>query len=101
LFAYLEERWDQISPAVQQSLRDTPCIPVGAHTLVKASRVYFRFGRESLAPFMFEVPRAFGAHDKLLRALGAKQVLVEEILILRGMNKILYMRSSLRKKTDV
>ena len=61
-----------MSPAVQGSLRETALVPVG-RALVRASRLYFRMGSEqNLAPFMFEVPRAFGGHDKLLRALGAK-----------------------------
>ena len=42
---------------------DLPCVPVG-NRLVKASRLYFRLA-EDLSPFMFEVPRVFGAYDKV------------------------------------
>jgi hypothetical protein len=76
LYAFLDEHWERVSPAVKAGLRESPCVPVG-FSLVKASRVYFRMGSSAessnLAPFMFEVPRAFGGHDKLLKALGAKQ----------------------------
>ena len=34
--------------------------------LVRASRLYFRLAQD-LSPFMFEVPRAFGAYDRLFR----------------------------------
>jgi hypothetical protein len=43
-----------------------------ANRLVKASRLYFRLTQD-LSPFMFEVPRAFGAYDKLFKELGTKQ----------------------------
>jgi hypothetical protein len=73
IFSFLEENWDKVSPAIKKSLSEMPCIPVGM-TLVKANRLYFRMGsNQNLAPFMFEVPRALSSHEKLLKALGAKQ----------------------------
>ena len=54
---------------MQNGLRDRPLVPVGT-TLVKASQLFFRLTKD-LAPFFFEVPRAFGAYDRLLRDLGA------------------------------
>ena len=42
-------------------------VPVAQDSLlVKGTRLFFRL-TEDLAPFMFEVPRAFGSHDALLR----------------------------------
>ena len=35
-------------------------------------RRYFRL-EQNLAPFMFEVPRAFGGHEALLKQLGTKE----------------------------
>ena len=47
-------------------------VPVAQDSLlVKGARLFFRL-TEHLAPFMFEVPRAFGSHDALLRRLGAR-----------------------------
>ena len=71
IYGYLDEHWDRVSPRVKASLQDTPCVPIGL-SLVKASRLYFRMA-DNLAPFMFEVPRAFGSHDRLLKELGAMQ----------------------------
>lgn len=70
LFKYLQSVWDALSSAEQQRLADAAIIPVGS-SLVKGSRLYFHLG-ESLAPLMFEVPRAYGAYDTLFRRLGSK-----------------------------
>jgi hypothetical protein len=47
------------------------CIPVGGE-LVKPSRVFFRVNGE-YAPFMFELPRYFGAQEALMRELGVRE----------------------------
>lgn len=70
IFKYLEEHWDSIPPRSKTALKDLPCVPVG-NRLVKAARLYFRLTQD-LAPFMFEVPRAFGAYDTLFTALGTR-----------------------------
>ena len=41
--------------------------------LVRASRLFFRLP-DDLSPFMFEVPRTFGAYDTLFQQLGARPV---------------------------
>jgi hypothetical protein len=53
------------------ALREIPLVPIG-NRLVKSSRLFFRL-EQDLAPFMFEVPRAFGTFDALLKALGARE----------------------------
>jgi hypothetical protein len=70
LFRYLggPSGWAALSPAEQGLLQSLPLIPVGS-ALMLPSRVFFRLS-EPLAPLMAEVPRAFGAHDDLLRRLG-------------------------------
>ena len=73
LFQYLQEHWVALPPATQVMLKDLPCIPVG-NRLVRPSRLFFRLAQD-LAPFLFEVPRAFGAYDRLLRdGLGVRAV---------------------------
>jgi hypothetical protein len=73
LFQYLQEHWVALSPATQVALKDLPCVPVG-NRLVRPSRLFFRLAQD-LAPFLFEVPRAFGAYDRLLRdGLGVRAV---------------------------
>ncbi|CAN0446450.1 unnamed protein product, partial [Laminaria digitata] len=71
LFEFLDENWSKLSPAVVQGLKDRPLVPVGAR-LIKAGRLFFRL-KENLSPFMFEVPRAFGAFDSLFIHLGTTQ----------------------------
>ncbi|CAM9878557.1 unnamed protein product, partial [Choristocarpus tenellus] len=71
LYAFLEENWSKLSPNVKEGLKEIPLIPVGAR-LVKAGRLFFRL-KENLSPFMFEVPRAFGAFDTLFKDLGTTQ----------------------------
>ena len=45
-------------------------MPVGNH-MVRPSRLFFHLSDE-LVPFLFEVPRIFGSHDALFRAMGAR-----------------------------
>ncbi|CAM9971182.1 unnamed protein product, partial [Discosporangium mesarthrocarpum] len=71
LYEFLDENWSKLSPNVRQGLKEMPLVPVGAR-LVKAGRLFFRL-KENLSPFMFEVPRAFGAFDCLFRHLGTTQ----------------------------
>ena len=67
LFQYLQEQWVSLPPATQALLKDLPCVPVG-NSLVRPTRLFFRLAHaQDLAPFLFEVPRAFGAYDRLLR----------------------------------
>jgi len=68
LLSFLQENFDRLSPRVQEALCERPLVPVGT-TLVKANRLFFRLAKD-LAPFFYEVPRAFGAYDLLLRKLG-------------------------------
>jgi len=72
LYSFLDEHWAKLSPQVKNELREVPSVPV-ADRLVKASRLFFRL-KEDLSPYMFEVPRAFGAYDKLLEQLGTKSM---------------------------
>jgi hypothetical protein len=65
-------RWRDISAPDKESLRTMNCIPVGGE-LVKPSRVFFRVNGE-YAPFMFELPRCFGAQEALMRELGVREV---------------------------
>ena len=68
IFEFLTDRLDQLP---LQRLQATACVPV-ANTMVKPSRLFFHLSDE-LAPFLFEVPRCFGAHDKLFRAIGVRE----------------------------
>ena len=62
----------RVLTGVQASLTLTPTL-----TLIglQASRLYFKLG-ENLAPFMFEIPRSFGAYDALFDRLGAKDTTI-------------------------
>ncbi|EQC38856.1 hypothetical protein SDRG_03814 [Saprolegnia diclina VS20] len=71
LFAYCDAHWDTLGHAMQSRLCELPLLPIGTR-FVKASRVYVRL-QENLAPFLFEVPRAFGAYDHLFQRLGTKE----------------------------
>ncbi|KDO29648.1 hypothetical protein SPRG_05600 [Saprolegnia parasitica CBS 223.65] len=71
LFAYCDAHWDKLGHAMQTRLCELPLLPIGTR-FVKASRVYVRLP-ENLAPFLFEVPRAFGAYDHLFARLGTKE----------------------------
>jgi hypothetical protein len=80
IFNYLEIAWEgstwETLDDVQwrvliAELRSMPLVPLG-NRLLKASRLYFRLDQD-LAPFVFEVPRMFGAFDALFRRLGTKQ----------------------------
>jgi hypothetical protein len=62
IYAYIEENWPKFSPAVRTSLQSRPLVPVKGR-LVKASRLFLRL-KEDLSPYLFEVPRAFGAFDR-------------------------------------
>ena len=68
IFEYLTDRLGQLP---LPRLQATACIPV-ANTMVKPSRLFFHLSDE-LAPFLFEVPRCFGAYDKLFRAMGVRE----------------------------
>ncbi|KAH9117615.1 hypothetical protein LEN26_012555 [Aphanomyces euteiches] len=70
IFDFLHSHWRELNENTVTLLRDVPLIPVGA-SLVKANRLYFRL-KDNLAPFLFEVPRVFGAYDELFRRLGTK-----------------------------
>ncbi|CAN0226515.1 unnamed protein product [Phaeothamnion confervicola] len=70
IYRFLDEGWHNLSPNVRSGLRELPAVPVGGR-MVKPSRLFFRL-KEDLSPFLFEVPRAFGAFDVLFRALGTK-----------------------------
>jgi len=68
LYSFLDENWEKLTPQERGELKEAPIVPVGGR-LVKASRLFFRL-KEDLSPYMFEVPRVFGAYDKLLQQLG-------------------------------
>ncbi len=70
LFSFLETAWDELPSGAAEALRLTKIVPVGPR-LVRPSRLFIRL-EQNLFPFMFEVPRVFGAHDKLLQRLGAR-----------------------------
>ena len=69
IFRHLESHWSKVSPQVKEALKELPCVPIGGR-LIKASRLFLRLG-EDLAPFMFELPRAFQA-PTLFKALGTR-----------------------------
>ena len=68
IFEFLEDRLDEL-PLPQ--LKELACVPV-CNNLVKPSRLFFHLPYE-LAPFLFEVPRGYGIHDKLFRAIGVRE----------------------------
>lgn len=70
LFKYLQNAWDSLRSDEQRRVANAAIVPIGS-SLVKGARLYFHLG-ESLAPLMYEVPRAFGAYDTLFRRLGSK-----------------------------
>eukprot|EP00753_Platysulcus_tardus_P021952 PLAT9175.3.p1 GENE.PLAT9175.3~~PLAT9175.3.p1 ORF type:complete len:2055 (-),score=888.62 PLAT9175.3:62-6163(-) len=70
IYRFLATEWPSLSEGQRMRLQRMPLIPVGNH-FVRPSQLFFRLP-ENLAPFMFEVPRSFGAHDRLFRQLGAR-----------------------------
>ncbi len=64
------DNYSDLSPRVKDALSERSLVPVGS-SFVKASRLFFRLSKD-LAPFFYEVPRAFGAYDILLRQLGVR-----------------------------
>jgi len=71
LFSFLQDHFTDLSPRVIEGLKSRSLVPIGSH-LVKVSRLFFRLSG-NLAPFFYEVPRAFGAYDVLLRNLGVRE----------------------------
>lgn len=90
VLGYLDKCWSELDDDKRSILRETSLgtvmcgvrecwivrhsvavVPVG-NRLVKASRLFFRLN-EDLSPFMFEVPRAFGGFENLLKALGTTE----------------------------
>ena len=71
IFGFLGERWAKVPAAEQRSLQNVPLVPIG-NTLMMTSRLFFRL-TEDLSPFMHEVPRVFGAHEKFLSGTGVKE----------------------------
>ena len=71
IFDYLTLEWSSLSSSEKDLVGSLSCVPIGNRLVRPAGRLFFRLA-ESLAPLMFEVPRAFGANDKLLKALGTK-----------------------------
>ena len=76
ILRYFEKRWNNNAKGVEKNrelaqLRLIFRLPVGS-LLIRPTRLYFRM-TTNLAPFMFEVPRAFGAFEKLLTDLGAME----------------------------
>ena len=76
ILRYFEKRWgdnmNELSPEHNRevnALRLFFRLPVGS-LMIRPTRLYFRL-TTNLAPFMFEVPRAFGAFEKMLMKLGA------------------------------
>ena len=79
-YDFLWSRWADMSASDRQTLRALPCVPVG-DTLVKPSRIFCRLAGD-FSPFMFEMPRHLGAHEPLLKALGAKETPRYELFLL-------------------
>ncbi|KAG5176706.1 hypothetical protein JKP88DRAFT_265343 [Tribonema minus] len=69
LYAFIEEEWPKLTDYAKKELQAAPLVPVRGR-MVKASRLFFRLRGEDLAPYLYEVPRAFGAFDRLFRQLG-------------------------------
>ena len=72
LFLFLMDHWQTIVPDVKNAIKRSQMVPVG-HFLVRPSRLFFRLQGEDLSPFMHEVPRCFGAHEKFLKEIGVKE----------------------------
>jgi len=70
IFSFLQDNFSDLSPRVKEVISERHIVPVGS-SFVKASRLFFRLAKD-LAPFFYEVPRAFGAYDVLLRQLGVR-----------------------------
>jgi hypothetical protein len=71
VYRFLWDNWQKVPVDVRTWLKGSACIPVGMR-LVRPSRVFFRL-QDSLAPFMFELPRFFGSHEQILTELGVAQ----------------------------
>eukprot|EP01052_Picozoa_sp_SAG31_P027338 SAG31_NODE_2551_length_5512_cov_1.835027_1_plen_1069_part_00 len=83
IYEYLEDRLDDVPlPQLQQCAM----VPI-ANTLVKPTRLFFKLPYE-LSPFIFEVPRVFGAHDKLFRALGVRETTSEAVVLLQLLREL-------------
>ena len=70
LFEYFEAHWGDMTPQQHRTLQQLPLVPTNGR-LTLASHLFFRLPA-SLSPLMFEVPRAYGAHDAALRHLGVR-----------------------------
>jgi hypothetical protein len=68
---FLATHWAKLAPEEAEKLRSTACVPVG-DLLVKPARIFFRLALD-LSPFIFQVPRCFGAQEGVLKRLGARE----------------------------
>jgi sacsin len=70
VFRFLYSKWDGLSASEREMLRGVPFIPVANGTrLVAPDRLYAR-ARTDLAPFAFELPRAFTPYLRILEVVG-------------------------------
>jgi sacsin len=74
IYSHLQSSWKGVyeGTSLGSALKSRPFVPLESR-LVKPSRLFFRL-QYNLSPFMFEIPRVFGAYDTLFQALGAKEV---------------------------
>ena len=69
---YCNDKWNGFSPSEQAELKTFPLLPIHGTLLVRPSRTFFRM-EVPLPPFLFEVPRAYGPHETVLKQLGTKE----------------------------
>ena len=72
ILTYLYEKWDNFDRGQKDELSTLPMLPIHGTLLVKPSRTFFRM-EVPLPPFLFEVPRAYGPHEEILKRLGTKE----------------------------
>eukprot|EP00981_Chlorochromonas_danica_P007847 scaffold1884_cov343-Ochromonas_danica.AAC.64 len=71
VYTFLSDRWSGLSTSKKIELQSSPCIPFD-EVLVSPKRVFFRLN-EDLSPFMYELPRYFAVHEKLLKEMNVRE----------------------------
>ena len=72
VFKYLYQNWDSVSDKAKLELSQASIVPVGLHSLVHPSRLFFELSQD-LSPFMYEMPRGLGALEAFFVLLGVRQ----------------------------
>lgn len=79
IFTYLAERVERLHETEIIKLKSIAIIPI-AHQMYPVRQVFLKC-QENLAPFIFELPRAYYAYEQLFRVVGLKDQPGQTILL--------------------